>query len=784
MAFVVKDRIKETTTTTGTGGVYSLDGAATGGYQEFSVMSHYDVTYYACTDGTDWEVGEAYYDGTNNRLVRQAMIESSNSNSPVDWGAGTKDIFVTLPASKALVLDDNDDYNINGNDDIVFGADQASSFARLTLKHNGSASQITQSEPTVGTASLTVNTGRLQINGHGGYTHLIGDRISNNARVTLYGGSNTAVFRTSSAGAEALTNLSVAGNLTVNGTTTTVNSTTVTVDDPVFTLGGEAAPTTDDNKDRGIEFRWHDGSAAKLGFFGFDDSEGKLTFIPDATNTGEVFSGSVGTILANVEGSLTGNADTASTADFLTGLADPDADRLLMWDDSAGAHKFVTLGSNLAFSGTTLNATDTNTDTTYSAGTGLSLTGTTFANTAPDQTVSLTGSGATSISGTYPSFTISSTNTTYSAGTGLSLTGTTFANTAPDQTVTLTGAGATTISGTYPNFTITSTDTNTDTDTTYTAGSGLSLTGTTFANTAPDQTVTLTGSGATSISGTYPNFTITSTDTDTNTTYTAGTGLSLSGTEFAIDTTIVPRKGSSNTFEFNQEIEVPSTFAGYKQWSFVDTGGSDLGYLGYHGTQGTMELRNATSSRGVVVSGNSGVDLKIDDGSIAYTGVRVFKVGPNVTGTLDWNGSARAQANAAGLSVVGTLNTTGGVTATDTITASGGIIASEAIRQNQDSLTANGGNLNIDLSASNNFKITMTANTTFQFLNRNAGSYGNLIIVQDATGGRSFTLPSQCKTPVNGASIVQATNANEISILSYYVVDTNTILVNYIGDFA
>jgi hypothetical protein len=103
-----------------------------------------------------------------------------------------------------------------------------------------------------------------------------------------------------------------------------------------------------------------------------------------------------------------------------------------------------------------------------------------------------------------------------------------------DQTVALTGAGATSISGTYPNFTITSTDTNTDTDTTYTAGTGLSLTGTEFANTAPDQTVALTGAGATSISGTYPNFTITSTDNNTDTTYTAGTGLTLTGTEFSL----------------------------------------------------------------------------------------------------------------------------------------------------------------------------------------------------------------------------------------------------------
>ena len=105
------------------------------------------------------------------------------------------------------------------------------------------------------------------------------------------------------------------------------------------------------------------------------------------------------------------------------------------------------------------------------------------------------------------------TNTEYTAGSGLTLSGTTFSNTAPDQTVSLTGSGATTISGTYPNFTVSSTDTNTDTNTTYTAGSGLNLSGTTFSNTAPDQTVSLTGSGATTISGTYPNFTISSTDT-------------------------------------------------------------------------------------------------------------------------------------------------------------------------------------------------------------------------------------------------------------------------------
>ena len=104
-------------------------------------------------------------------------------------------------------------------------------------------------------------------------------------------------------------NLTVTGNLTVSGTTTTVDSTTVTIADPVFEIGANA---TDDNLDRGIKFKWSDGGP-KNGFFGFDDSTGKFTFIPDATDTNSVFSGSVGTIAANLDG-LAGTATTVTGA--------------------------------------------------------------------------------------------------------------------------------------------------------------------------------------------------------------------------------------------------------------------------------------------------------------------------------------------------------------------------------------------------------------------------------------------------------------------------------------
>ena len=114
-------------------------------------------------------------------------------------------------------------------------------------------------------------------------------------------------------------NLTVGGNLTVNGTTTTVNSTTTTVDDPVFTLGGDSAPGSDDNKDRGIEFRYHDGSNAKIGFFGWDDSAQGFNFLTAATNSSEVFSGTEAKLIA---GSLdiSGDADIDGTleADAIT----------------------------------------------------------------------------------------------------------------------------------------------------------------------------------------------------------------------------------------------------------------------------------------------------------------------------------------------------------------------------------------------------------------------------------------------------------------------------------
>jgi len=100
MPLIVKDRVKETTTTTGTG-TLTLDGAVTG-FQAFSVIGNGNKTYYTITDGTDYEVGIGTYTLSGTTLSRDIILESSNSNNAVNWGAGSKDVFVTYPAEKSV----------------------------------------------------------------------------------------------------------------------------------------------------------------------------------------------------------------------------------------------------------------------------------------------------------------------------------------------------------------------------------------------------------------------------------------------------------------------------------------------------------------------------------------------------------------------------------------------------------------------------------------------------------------------------------------------------------
>ena len=117
----------------------------------------------------------------------------------------------------------------------------------------------------------------------------------------------------------------VSGTLTVNGTTTTVNSTTVQVDDPIFEIG-DPAISSDDNLDRGIKFNWHDGSSAKKGFFGYDDSASEFVFIADATESSNTFTGTKSAIRTGAINSaaITATSFTGASGATITAFLDED----------------------------------------------------------------------------------------------------------------------------------------------------------------------------------------------------------------------------------------------------------------------------------------------------------------------------------------------------------------------------------------------------------------------------------------------------------------------------
>ena len=113
----------------------------------------------------------------------------------------------------------------------------------------------------------------------------------------------------------------IRGDLTVDGVTTTVNSTVVTIQDPIMTLGGEDTLLTDDNKDRGIEFRYYD-SQERFGFYGWDEDyadsniwsgTGGYRFLYNATNTSEVYTGTDAPIIAGNLRLTTGTSSTWKT---------------------------------------------------------------------------------------------------------------------------------------------------------------------------------------------------------------------------------------------------------------------------------------------------------------------------------------------------------------------------------------------------------------------------------------------------------------------------------------
>ena len=220
-------------------------------------------------------------DATNSGAGQASIVIGSVDTDIVSLNANATTGVVDVNASQITVDVPNVDVNASTVDIVTSGGSDAVTVTSATTNVNSNTVNVIGKN---GTADATVNiTGILNVDNL---------RLDGNTIYTT-DGSNTLYLDPAP-----MNNIGgvvvIKGDLQVDGTTTTINSTQVTIDDPIFILGGDTTPTTDDNLDRGIEFKWHNGTSAKLGFFGFDDSENEFIFIPDATDTAAVISGTNG----------------------------------------------------------------------------------------------------------------------------------------------------------------------------------------------------------------------------------------------------------------------------------------------------------------------------------------------------------------------------------------------------------------------------------------------------------------------------------------------------------
>ena len=146
MAFVVADRVQETTTTTGTGTV-TLAGAVTG-FQSFSAIGNGNSTFYTIADqsGSNWEVGIGTYTSSGTTLSRTTVLSSSNSGSLVNFGAGTKNVFVTYPAGRSAYA-----ATVPSNGQLLIG--NGTNFTLSTLTGGGGISIVN------GAGTITISSG-------------------------------------------------------------------------------------------------------------------------------------------------------------------------------------------------------------------------------------------------------------------------------------------------------------------------------------------------------------------------------------------------------------------------------------------------------------------------------------------------------------------------------------------------------------------------------------------------------------------------------------------------
>jgi hypothetical protein len=174
MALVLNDRVRETTTTTGTGAV-ALGGAVSG-FETFAAgIGNSNTVYYAIVHRTaaEFEVGLGTLDGDSSDLTRTTVISSSNSDSAVNFASGTKDVFCTLPASKAVFEDASSDVTLPN--DLILGSDSAvlkfGADSDINITHVHNTGITTNADFSVGD-DLTVEGGVIELKNTGAQSEL------------------------------------------------------------------------------------------------------------------------------------------------------------------------------------------------------------------------------------------------------------------------------------------------------------------------------------------------------------------------------------------------------------------------------------------------------------------------------------------------------------------------------------------------------------------------------------------------------------------------------------
>lgn len=182
MALIVKDRIKESTNTTGTG-TLTLTGATTG-FQTFAAVGNANTTYYAILNGNNWEVGLGTYTASGTTLSRDTVLSSSNAGAALNLSGGS-DVFCTYPSEKAVFLNSSD--VIEGTNIVVEGniADNAVTADKLADSINAeiaaNTAKVTNATHTgdvTGATALTiadnaVNATKLNVTGDGTGTQFL-----------------------------------------------------------------------------------------------------------------------------------------------------------------------------------------------------------------------------------------------------------------------------------------------------------------------------------------------------------------------------------------------------------------------------------------------------------------------------------------------------------------------------------------------------------------------------------------------------------------------------------